>query len=392
MRITSVFDWNYNTVAETVINQGGTSSSKTYSILQVLAIKAITSPREVITVVSGTVPALKRGAYRDWDAIIEDPEIRRHIVYESKTDRLYRFRNGSVVEFAVFDDPRKAKSGKRTYLFVNEADTISYEVYFELSVRTQKQVFIDYNPTRRFWVHDELLPLIAKGKSVVLFISTYIHNPFCSSKTKERIESYKETHPMKWRVYGLGLTGHLEGQIYTNWHESLIPFPMDAENQAYGLDFGYTNELALTRNAHWNAEIYTQSLIYEKRLRRDDMIQRMHQIGVSSDIIIIADSEDPEKIRAISDAGFWIKPAKKGDGSVYNGIVYAQDFRVNVCDSPEILKEVDDYMWEMKDGKPTNKPAKSKNHALDSIRYVIHDEFGGGTYDVDESKIRQNIK
>lgn len=191
----------------TLIEQGGTSSGKTYSIMQLLGLIAITERNKTITVVGQDIPNLKRGALRDFESIVSSsPLLKRCITANNRSDRIYTFNTGTIIEFVSYLTPQDAKSGKRDYLFINEANGIQYEIYQELEVRTTSNVFLDYNATAPFWVHDNLI-----GKpETVRHISTYINNPYISSEVKSAIESYKERDQYRWQVYGLGKTGILK--------------------------------------------------------------------------------------------------------------------------------------------------------------------------------------
>jgi phage terminase large subunit len=149
---------NLNATERTVVNQGGTSSGKTYSIMQVLFVLGMQHERSVITVVGQDVPNLKKGAYRDAKTILDgSPLLQTWWPYVNEGERIIRCVNGSIMEFSSFKDAQDAKSGKRDYLFINEANGISYEIYWQLAIRTRRRVFIDYNPTARFWCHDEVI-------------------------------------------------------------------------------------------------------------------------------------------------------------------------------------------------------------------------------------------
>jgi phage terminase large subunit len=191
-----IFDRNYNSTAEVIINQGGTSSGKTYSILQVLCLKAIGENDQVISVVGQDVPNLKSGALRDMQTIVaSSPDIQSWIKGYNASDRIYTFHNGSIIEFKSYQDSQDAKSGKRDYFFLNEANGISYEIYSELAMRTKKKVFIDYNPNARFWVHDKLI-----GKEgVELIISDHRHNPFLPDVIRKKIEAIRIEDEELWK-------------------------------------------------------------------------------------------------------------------------------------------------------------------------------------------------
>jgi phage terminase large subunit len=237
IKTTILFKQNYYATAQVVVNQGGSSSGKTYAILQVLFVLACTN-KVVITVVAQDIPNLKVGAMRDALEIYNQLSGLKNVVKAfNRTDRFFEFGNGSLLEFKSYHDSQDAKSGKRDYLFINEANGISWEVYTELALRTRKRVFIDYNPNAAFWVHDNLL-----GKpGVQLIISDHRHNPFCEAGIREKIEGLRTDNPELWKVYARGLTGKVTGLVLSNWHVC-DAIPPDAKRLACGLDFGFTND------------------------------------------------------------------------------------------------------------------------------------------------------
>ena len=207
---TPLFSKLYSAEKRIAVCQGGTSSGKTYTILQVLLLIASANVKQVVTVVGQDVPNLKVGAWRDAKRIVSDnPTLQRMFVVSEGFLQL-RCINGSIVEFKSYANEQDARSGKRDYLFVNEANGISYDVYWQLAIRTRKRIFIDYNPSARFWVHDK----IVGGDDVLLTITDHRHNPFLSQDEHNRIESISD--PELWRVYARGLTGRIQGVIYND--------------------------------------------------------------------------------------------------------------------------------------------------------------------------------
>ena len=153
-----LYDLNINSDKRVLVNQGGTSSGKTYSIMQVLFELGYEEPNSIITVVGQDIPNLKVGAYRDAKTIMNSNDLVTDFYPTiNEGERIIKCKNGSIIEFKSYADAQDAKSGKRDYLFVNEANGISYDIYWQLAIRTRKKVFIDYNPTARFWAHDELI-------------------------------------------------------------------------------------------------------------------------------------------------------------------------------------------------------------------------------------------
>src|SRR6201996_3446909 len=209
-----LFTENYQATAHIVINQGGTSSGKTYAIMQVLCCIACANQRLVITVVGQDIPNLKAGALSDALNIYSDSaQVASCIKSYNRTELLFEFNNGTILEFKSYDDAQDAKSGKRDYLFINEANGITWQIYTELALRTRSRIFIDYNPNAAFWVHDNLI-----GKpGVQLIISDHRHNPFLDDGMRNKIESLKEIDTEQWKVYARGITGKITGLVLTNW-------------------------------------------------------------------------------------------------------------------------------------------------------------------------------
>ena len=362
-----IFERNYNSIAEVIVNQGGTSSGKTYSILQVLCLKAIEQPDQVISVVGQDVPNLKSGALRDMQAIVaSSTDIQSWIKSYNASDRIFTFHNGSIIEFKSYQDSQDAKSGKRDYFFLNEANGISYEIYSELAMRTKKKVFIDYNPNARFWVHEKLI-----GKDgVELIISDHRHNPFLPEIIRKKIEALRSDDEELWKVYARGMTGKIEGLIYRNWG-TIVTIPNEAQLIGYGMDFGFTNDpTAIVGVYRYNGQLIIDEIMYHKGYTNQDISHFMTSWGINKRDPIVADSAEPKSIEEIRRMGWRIEGANKGKDSILNGIDILKRFRFNVTSrSANLIKELNAYKWKEKDGNATNVPIDSFNHGMDALRY-----------------------
>jgi phage terminase large subunit len=363
-----IFERNYNSVAEVIVNQGGTSSGKTYSILQVLCLKAIEQPDQVISVVGQDVPNLKSGALRDMQSIVaSSTDIQSWIKGYNASDRIFTFHNGSIIEFKSYQDSQDAKSGKRDYFFLNEANGISFEIYSELAMRTKKKVFVDYNPNARFWVHEKLI-----GKEgTELIISDHRHNPFLPEIIRKKIEALRNDDEELWKVYARGMTGKIEGLIYRNWG-TIGMVPNEAQLIGMGMDFGFTNDpTACVLVYRYNGELIIDELLYHKGYTNQDIGQFFTQAGINKTVPIIADSAEPKSIEELRRMGWRIEGANKGKDSILNGIDILKRFRFNVTSrSSNLIKELNAYKWKEKDGNATNVPIDSFNHGMDALRYL----------------------
>ena len=379
----ALYRQNFISNADIVVNQGGTSSGKTYAILQVLFAKAI-SEACIITVVGQDIPNLKVGALRDAiDIHNGDEAIKQQVTFYNRSDRVFSFRNGSIIEFNSYDNDQDAKSGKRDYLFVNEANGIPYNIFEQLSLRTRKQVYIDYNPDTSFWVHDKVIPL----PNAELIISDHRHNPFLSDKIREKIEALKSKDLDLWKVYARGITGRIEGLIFKKWYILNEGFN-DKKLIGYGIDFGFTNDpTSLIEVRMQDGELYVKELIYETGLTNKDIGDRMLGLDVSKGSLIVADSAEPKSIEELRRYGWTIDGVKKGKDSVMFGINLLKGYAINVhSSSSNLIKELEQYKWKVnKNGDSLNVPIDQYNHAIDALRYLIMHKFskkGYGTYTV----------
>lgn len=374
-----LYEANYNAKEDIIVNQGGSSSGKTYSILQVLFTRLISEPNIVITVVSESIPALKAGALRDALDIYNNSEILKHYVPEyNRTDRIFTATNGSVMEFKSYETTHGAKQGKRDYLFINEAQPISYDIFNELYIRTKRQTFIDYNPNAEFWVHEKILP--DPSYNAKLFISDHRHNPFVPQKIRDKIESLRYKDMELFKVYARGMTGKIEGLVFRNF-DIVEEIPLGAELIGIGMDFGFTNDpTTAIKVLRFNGEIYIHELVYETGLTNSDLAGRLRNVGVDGSMSIVADSADPKSIEDLSRMGFRIEGATKGADSIRNSISTLKEFKLNITrSSVNTIKEFRSYKWV--DGKP-NVPIDAFNHSIDAIRYVALNKINKneGTY------------
>lgn len=364
-KTTDVFLSNRNADTDIIINQGGTSSGKTYSILQNLFLHAIENDRAIITVAGQDIPNLKVGPIRDAHNIIEKTEgLNNYILEYNKSDRVFTFVNGSIIEFKSYDDAQDAKQGKRDYLFLNEANGVSKIIWDELYIRTKNKSYIDYNPNNEFWVHTELI-----GKpNVTLIISDHRHNTFLDQKIHDKIEAIDD--PELYKVYARGLTGKLEGVIFRDYNVVNGVDP-DAKLIGYGLDFGFSNDpTALVALYSHSGELIIDELIYERGLLNVRISDLMRELRVNGRIV--ADSAEPKSIAELGAYGWQIEGAKKGPDSIRQSINTLKRYKLNVTQrSSNLKKELNGYKWKQnKDGKLDNEPVDFLNHAIDALRYA----------------------
>jgi phage terminase large subunit len=357
------------------IVQGGTSSSKTFSIIPLLISYAIENPMSEISIVSESIPHLKRGAIKDFQKIMILCDLYKDSQF-NKSDLKYRFKNGSYIEFFSVDQPDKLRGARRDILFVNECNNIDFESYQQLSVRTKKFIYLDYNPTNEFWVHTELMNDIDTDFVVLTYkdneaLDKAIVKEIEKAREKAKTSSYWENW---WKVYGLGQLGSLEGVIFNNW-QIIDNIPAEATLLGFGLDFGFSNDpSSLIAVFQWNDKIICDERIYATGLLNTDIIRLMNQ---DKRLPIWADSAEPKSIEEIRRSGFNIKSVEKGKDSIVYGISVLQDKDILVTKSSvNLIKELRSYSWDTdKAGKKLNKPIDDFNHAIDALRYFAMMHF-----------------
>lgn len=362
-------------------NQGGTRSGKTFSITQNLINFALEKMR-TISIVSVTRSHLKRGVIRDFKSIMNDWNIYNENSF-NKTDLIYHFPKGSIIEFFSADNSEKLRGPGRDILFINEANLITYDDWTQLVLRTKEKIFIDYNPVDEFsWIYEKVLP----REDCCFIQSSYLDNKqFLPSEQVEEIERLKEVDENYWQVFGLGNVAKSTDVIYTNVN---IIDKIPNHEKIYGLDFGYNNPTALIEISRDGNNIYINELLYERKFTNSDLIKALDELITYKYSFIYADAAEPQRIEEIYKSGYNIHPADK---SVKPGIDYLKRFKLFIHkDSVNTLKEFRSYKWRKdKNDIILDEPVKFNDHSVDATRYAV---FTHGTkYWVDTQFVIPNF-
>ena len=346
-----------------ICNEGGSRSSKSYSVVQLLIHIALSKPNTRISFVSHSLPHIKRGVYRDFKGIMEQWNI-----WDEKdfryTDFIYTFKNGSYIELFGLEDPDKAKGPARDILFVNEANLISKALFDQLIIRTTGQVFLDWNPADFIsWVYE-----VADNPKNKRIHSTYLNNITNLSDSQIRnIEQYKDLpDDFMWKVYGLGERGSAKEIIYTQWKQYDEAPDGDV---FYGLDFGYVHPAALIKVTHHEGQNYFEEIVYQSGLTLSDL-SRLIKEKLPERATIYADAAEPKSIEELYRQGFNIKPAQK---DVWAGIVKMKSYPINLhYNSKNLRREFMSYKWKKdKNDNVIEEPVKANDDLMDACRYAV---------------------
>lgn len=380
LRLTNVFHKNVDAYAAKrgddilyryIINQGGSSASKTISTLQLLVQIALKYKKQ-IDIVGLSVPHLKGGVINDMPMVMEGFDLDFHKMYQS-SDKKIAFPSGSVINFLSVDKLGKAHGGRRDILYMNEANHLHYNIAEQLMIRTRERVFIDYNPTNEFWAHHKILDQ-EKDKSI-LIRSTYKDNPFLEQSIIDSIESRKGDNNF-WRVYGLGELGVADGLVFENFEVADFNI-YGFDNYVNGIDWGFSNDpFAFVRAAIERDTLYICEEIYQRGLLNKDSADIVKRIVRGE--AVFCDCAEPKSIQEYKSYEVDARPVKKGAGSIESGIKKIQSFS-NVVIHPSctnIAAEFKNYQWKKdKNGDVLPTPEGGFDHAIDALRYALEREM-----------------
>lgn len=370
--------------------RGGQGASKTISILQ-LIIQSLLSSEKEATVLSSELSKMKRTVIRDYKKICKDWGVITDENDFNRSESKHEYRNDSYIDFLGADVNDVGKGFRRDILYINEADKMDIETAIQFISRA-KLTIIDYNPDSLFWgdefINDHNFITLtfedneflseSEVKSILEYKEKGFHNPELPLKDLFNDSNIKSSYwANKWKVYGLGLVGALDGIIFDDWKE-IDEVPLGAELIGIGLDWGFTNDpTAAEKVFKQGSNLYVDELLYQTGLTNGDIIEALKRIGITKQMRIIADSAEPKSIEDLSRAGFNIEGADKSGDSIRNSIDTLKQHTVYITRrSKNLIRERNTYKWSKTD---KSKPEDANNHGMDGIRYVALNRINKNT-------------
>jgi len=396
-----ILDLIINNPEENVfVIRGGQGASKTISILQLIIQSLISGDKEA-TILSSELSKMKRTVIRDYKKICKDWGLLSDDTDFNRSESKHEYFNGSYLDFLGADVNDVGKGFRRDILYINEADKMDIDTAVQFISRAGLTI-IDYNPDALFWGDDYInennfLTLTFEdneflSKSEIKAILDYkrkgFHNPDLPEKELFKESNIKNKYwANKWKVYGLGQVGQLDGVVFSNW-EIIENIPEDAKYIKTGVDFGYTNDPTTIIDKYTvnSIPIYDEAL-YQKGLVNANIARELKSFKRN----VIADSAEPKSIKEIQNYGILIKGAEKGKDSISFGVQNIQGYDKFYVTrrSVNLILELQKYIWAKdRNGNSLNVPIDNYNHCIDPIRYIEEEETlkpkikvkGGGFY------------
>lgn len=363
---TEIFEKNWehfnNEKYRFIINQGGSRSSKTVSLCQLIILYAYTNPNKVISIIRKTFPALRATVMRDFFEQINNMNL-GPIIKHNKSEHIVTFPNGTIVEFFSVDDEQKIRGRKRDIAWVNEANELWYEDFQQLNFRTTEKLIFDYNPSdSHSWLYE--LPI----NQSIMIKSTYKDNPFLDKSIVKQIEDLKFTDEAQYQIYALGEKTTSKVNIYSNF-TYVEEKPIRFQQFKYGLDFGYNHPTSLVKVWFHENELFVEDLIYESYLTTKELVEKIKSVGMERTVECMADWARPEIIQEINDSGFSLLNADK---NVKKGIDDVKTYKI-FTNSKNIIKEYENYKWKKIGDRIQDEPVKNWDDAMDAIRYAVRE-------------------
>ena len=383
LRFNKHFKFLFNPQTFVTVLQGSAGSGKTYSVLQMMIVKALSGEWQdkTIDIIRRTFPSHRIGAMKDFEDILKSAGLYSRDMH-NKTEHIYTIGSCSF-RFYSTDDEAKMRGVRRDIAYINEALEVKRMDAMQVMMRTRDYIFMDFNPSEEFhWLYDEII----EGRDDVTFDkSTFKQNPFLSEGETREILNLKD--PNLWRIYGLGERGISQTTIFPDWDYWDDTFERFEGEEVYGIDFGYNHPTALIRIKidEDNKRLLADELLYKSGLTGEMIVEHMKKLVeegyLTYDSRITGDAARPEIIREAKAAGFNMHYTKKGVKSVMEGLNFLKQMDLYITkESVNLAKELRSYKWKVdNDDNVREEPVKANDHAIDGLRYGVEEKIRGGT-------------
>lgn len=348
--------------------RGSSRSGKSYTALQHIIITCLTNPNKIVTIARETQVSIKNTILVDFKDIMESIG-RWDESRFNKVEMVYKFPNKSIIRFIGLDDTTGKLRGLKSHIvMVDEVNTVSFESFVQLDIRTEEYIICAYNPeiTEDWWG----LEYESKDNGIMIH-TTWRDNPFLDKRIIQSIQELKHLDPDLYQIYSEGKIVPPREKIFVNY-EKYDELPKNVKESYIGLDWGYsTDPCAVVQVWITEKEIYCKELLYQAGTTNQDLIFLLNDL-IDKNMMIICDSSEPKSIQDLRRAGFDIRGVKKGSGSVLYGIQKMKQKKIYIHEeSFNLYREFTELKFKRdRSGRVTNQPV-GDDHLIDSVRYVV---------------------
>lgn len=358
---------NMNAQTRFVNNEGGSRSSKTYSIIIKHISLALQGAKMEMTISRRKGTWLRDTAEKDFYDVLRENNLYRSSSH-FKGRRMYLL-NGSRFSFVGMDEEQKFRGRKQTHLWVNEINDCESTPFQQAVMRTTQQITWDFNPSDEYhWLYDQYIESPTRAPHITTIHSTFMDNPFLDAEVRNELMRLEKEDEEAWRVFGLGLRARAKETIYNPHIVSASLW--DDTPDCYGLDFGFNHPNALYGVKDCDKNWLIRKYVHKGNLLNSDLLALMNAHGVKKTVPIYADAARPDIIAEIKNAGYWIIAADK---NVKDGIESVKAKPIHITDdSTEGIKQFRNYKWKKIGDMITDEPVKFEDDAPDAVRYAIY--------------------
>jgi len=415
-KITKIFADNQKALDDGfryIVNSGGSRSSKTYSIVQLFVVLLLTRHQYKISCFRNLrIDCIDTVGEDFKDIIMGSIELQSKFIHNVKGAYWRCKANGSTIYFQGTEKIHKSLGQKNDIIFLNEISSFSQDVFNQLDQRTRDAIYIDYNPSKEFWIEKYRV-----NPAAIFLHSTYKNNPFLTEGIIAKLEGYNpfevgctyvENRKLMYNgelvsdvnqppphienlkngtadrylyeVYCLGLGSEKPNRIFKDWETCTEEDFCGLEYTSYyGLDFGISAETAVVEVKYdGDRTFYVRQRLYKPSSKMgmplaEYLLTQMSPPITGSDLIV-CDSAKLAMVNELKYGGLKATPALKGPGSVAKNISNVQSINIVFTDtSLDLEEEYFTYSYKLdRYGLTTDEIDKStKNHAINSLEYII---------------------
>lgn len=353
---------------------GGRGSAKSHTFSAVLIQRALEKPIRILCC-REVQRSIRDSVKRLLDDKIRDLGLRA--LFKS-TDTEIRVANGSLFVFAgLRTNPESVQSMEGIdYAWVEQAETVSkrsLEILIPTIRKPDSEIWFSWNPRHENDPVDQLMRQDPPDNAIVRHV-TYKDNPFFPEVLRLEMEwDFKRDHDKYKHIWEGEYLQASGARVFNNWTIDSFDIPDDVIFRQ-GADWGFAVDPTVAiRCFIVDKTLYVCDEAYQVGCEIDDTPALFDQITDFRRWSTVADSARPETISYMQRHGFNMKAAKKGAGSVDEGIEFLKSYDIVV--HPKCKRTIDElhyYSYKVDDHTGDILPIlqDKNNHVIDALRYA----------------------